>query len=265
MGVVHWFLVDETNKDYVAGKFFIVGGLVFTEQQVEEVDQLARAVRDEYGFQRGDSLKFDTNSRPAHVSIEAHRNAKQALIRGLRDIGVRMLAYVILHDLCREQPYNTRMNYALNTLVYAYHDLLNHENTTGVMLIDRDNDRYDHLESLFQNGLDFEGRKFRVDQRIRMFGMTNDNASHLSSATDVSLGAFRYCVNTAGGWGSDAVARAMFPPLAEMMWGVENDTGIKHVRGYGYQPRPIDVRVPSYLERYTALGSALEQYSDDGS
>lgn len=262
---MHWFLVDETNKDYVAGKFFIVGGLVFTEQQVEQVDQLARAVRLQYGFQRGDSLKFDTNSRPAHITIEAHRGAKQALIAGLRDIGVRMVAYVILHDLCREQPYDVRMNFALNTLVYAYHDLLSRENVTGAMLIDRDNDRYDHLESLFQNGLDFEGRSFWVDQRIRLFGMTNDNASHLSSATDVSLGAFRYCVNAAGGWGSDAVAAAMFPPLAEMMWGVENDKGVKHVRGFGYHPRPNAVRVPAYQERYAALGGALEKYSDDGS
>lgn len=260
---MHWFLVDETNKDFAAGKFFIVGGLVFTEEQVEQVDALTRGVRQQFGFGRGDSLKFDTNSRPAHIDAQNHRDAKQALIQGLRDIDVRMIAYVILHDLCKGQTYNVRMNYALNTLVYAYYDLLGRDTAKGVMLIDRDNDRYDHLENLFQNGLDFNGRNFPVDERIRLFGMTNDNASHLSSATDVALGAFRYCVNAAGGWGSDAVAQAMFPPLGEMMWGVEDHKGVKHVRGYGYHPRPNDVRVPAYQERYSALGKALELYSNE--
>lgn len=261
---MYWFLVDETNKDFAAGKFFIVGGLVFTEEQFEQVDALVRAVRHQYRFGRGDSLKFDTNSRPAHIDAKNHRDAKQALIQGLRDIGVRMLAYVILHDLCKSQTYHVKMNFALNTLVYAYYDLLGREKATGVMLIDRDNDRYDHLEHLFQNGLDFNGRTFSVDERIHLFGMTNDNASHLSSATDVALGAFRYCVNAAGGWGSDTVAQAMFPPLGAMMWGIENSEGVKQVRGYGYHPRPHEVRVPAYQERYTALGKALEQYSNDG-
>lgn len=38
--LVHWFIVDETNRDYAANHFFIVGGLVFTAEQIELVDPL---------------------------------------------------------------------------------------------------------------------------------------------------------------------------------------------------------------------------------
>lgn len=260
---MHWFLVDETNRDYSADHFFIVGGLVFTEPQIDLVDTAVREVRDAYGYRPGDSLKFDTNGRPDYITPQQHKDAKQDLIERLRNIGVRMIVYVILHDICVNEPYDTRMNFALNTLVYAYDDLLYRDGATGLMLIDRDNGRYDHLEYLFQYGLDFEGRQLSVNSRIRLFGQTNDNASHLSSATDVALGAFRYCVNAAGGWGRNDVARAMFPPLGDLLWGVETQNGVKQVRGYGYHPRPQTVKAYRYKELYDSLAAALATFSND--
>jgi len=258
--LVHWFLVDETNRDYSADHFFIVGGLVIRPEQVADVDAAVREVREAAGYLAGDSFKFDTRARPAQVSIETATEAKGALLDRLESIGVRMIVYVILHDLCRTRSYDVRMNYALNTLAYAYFDLLRTESASGVMLIDRDNGRYDHLESLFQNGLDIDGRAVRIDSRIKLFGMTNDNASNLSSAADIALGAFRYCVNSAGGWGKDAVARAMFPTLARIMWGVERDDK-KHLGGYGFHARPKTVRVPRYQELYAALKAGLVSYA----
>ncbi|MEV8265649.1 hypothetical protein AB0P00_16010 [Microbacterium sp. NPDC077057] len=259
---MHWFIVDETNRDYSANHFFIVGGLVFKPDQVEPVDAAVRAIREKYGYLPGDSFKFDTRARPEQVSIEQSTAAKGELIVALRDLGVRMITYVILHDLCMNQTYDVRMNYALNTLAYAYSDLLRQENGTGVMLMDRDNDRYAHLESLFQDGLTFSGgRKFRLDHRIKLFGMTNDNASHLSSAADVALGAFRYCVNAAGGWGKDAVAREMFPVVSSIMWGVEQGT-VRRIGGYGFHARPQRVGKPDFQVLYADLKNALMTYAN---
>lgn len=257
---MHWFIVDETNRDYALNHFFIVGGLVFRPDQIEPVDAAVRTIRKKYGYEPGDSFKFDTNTRPAQVSIEDSTAAKGELIEALRDLGIRMIVYVILHDLCKDQGYDTKMNYALNTLAYAYWDLLRTESATGVMLMDRDNDRYSHLESLFQHGLSFSGRQKRIDDRIKLFGMTNDNASHLSSAADITLGAFRYCVNTAGGWGRDVIAKKLFPVLSEIMWGVERD-GVKHLAGYGYHARPVEVRKPDFKALYANLVSGLIGYA----
>lgn len=258
---MHLFLVDETNRDFVANHFFIVGGLIFTEAQIEQADAAVVAIRQKYGYERGDSLKFDTNTRPDHVSVEDSKAAKQEVIATLEALGVRMIAYVILHDLCANQSYDVRMNYALNVLVSAYDSLLHDEKSIGSMLIDRDNGRFDHLEYLFQHGLKFQtGSHRQVDGRIKLFGMTNDNASHLSSAADVALGAFRYCVNAAGGWGKDAIARAMFPSLAEIIWGRERG-GVKRLGGYGYHAYPKSVRKEEFKLLYNALADGLNKYA----
>lgn len=103
----------------------------------------------------------------------------------------------------------------------------------------------------------------RLDDRIRLFGMTNDNASSLSSASDIALGAFRYCLNTAAGEGREDVARQMFPDLATIMWGQLDAQGDPKISGRGFNPYPLlgNIRVDSYRERYKALSDALDRYS----
>lgn len=260
---MHLFVVDETNRDYVENQFFIVGGLVFTDDQAVATDALIRRIRSEAGFVRGDSFKFHTNSRPDSMTFEVWNDAKSQLLQGLMELGVRMIVYTLLHDIGRNQTYDLRMNYALNTVLYAYDDLLYRDNASGVFLLDRDNGRYDHLEHLFQHGLQFEGRDFYLDQRIKLFGMTNDNASHLSSAADIALGAFRYCVNTAGGRGRDEIARTVFPTLAELLWGVPREDGIKQIGGFGFHSRPRNVGRADYRELYAETNRRLVEFATD--
>lgn len=263
---MHLFVVDETNRDYAEGQFFIVGGLVFNEEQVMATDALVTQVRVEAGFKRGDSFKFHTKSRPESMTLQTWNSAKSQLIEGLVKLGVRMIVYTFLHDIGRNQSYDVRMNYAVNTVLYAYDDLLYREGATGVFLLDRDNGRYTHLEHLFQHGLQFQGgRDYRLGERIKLFGMTSDNASHLSSAADVTLGAFRYCVNTAGGRGNDAVARSMFPNLAHLLWGITRDDGVKQVGGFGFHARPERVGRADYREAYAKLRRRLAEFGDTDS
>lgn len=260
---MYTFLVDETNKDASQGEFFIVGGLVFKEEQITEVHSAVVKQRRIAGYKHGESFKFETNGRPTTVSIEQHRDAKRDLIADLKDIGVRMIISLVLHELCANQSYDIRMEWALNTLAGSYRKLLTEEQQTGIMLMDRDNDRYDHLEYLHQHGLKmFGGSHVRVDDRIRLFGMTSDNASHLSSAADICLGAFRYCANTTGGKGRAPVAREMFPNLARLLWAEPDRRGVLHAGGFGYLPRPKRDRisVPWMLHRYDNLAAGLNSY-----
>ncbi len=258
---MHWYIVDETNKNPRPGEFFIVGGLVFTETQFEAVDKAIQQIRIQYGYRAGDQFKFDTNSRPGTVTPTAFKDAKNAALNVLLQNDVRMIVYVVLHDLCNNDDYDKKMDFALNTVSLAYWRFLAIEKSTGVMLIDRDNGRYGELETLFQFGLNFGKSVKPLDGRIKLFGMTNDNASRVASAADIALGAFRYCVNTAGGRGSDAAARSMFPTLARILWGVDKE-GVKHVGGYGFHSRPKTVRVPQYRDQYTQLMTALSDYAD---
>lgn len=261
---MYLFLVDETNAGYVPDQFFILGGLVVTEEQVPKVDAALKARRLEYGYKNGDSFKFNTHTRPEQVTIEQFRLAKQAVISDLKEIGVRLIVTVVLHNVAKENP-DRLMEWGLSNVAASYHRLLTREEAVGFMLMDRDNKRYDFLESFHQHGFDYNGSRKSVQDRVLLFGMTNDNASHLASATDIALGAFRYCVNAAGGQGRGDIAAGMFRDLSQLIWGEEDAKGVRHLAGYGYipSPDPSTVRVNEYREKYERLATALAEYALD--
>ena len=260
---MHWFIVDETNKNSINGQFFIIGGLIFREDQIEKIHSAIETIRLRRGYRCGDKLKFQSAARPDHVTMENALAAKQEVISALRNIGVRMITYVLLHDVGAGKSEQDRMEMGLNTIAWAYYRLLTMENTWGCMMIDRDDKQHSHLVTLFQEGVGKATKKSMRD-RIKFYGMTSDNASHLSSAVDIALGGFRFCVNAAG---KDSVSEAgqmtvqnIFQPLSELLWGVEVD-GRRHIGGFGYLERPNDVRAPTYREKYETLKLKLESYS----
>lgn len=65
---MHYLVTDETNNGFVSQKFFIYGGLVFTDEQFLRLHHAVEAIREKFGFQGGDSFKFHTHSRPERVS-----------------------------------------------------------------------------------------------------------------------------------------------------------------------------------------------------
>lgn len=263
---MHLFIVDETNREPSKNHFFIVGGLVFTEKQISAVDCAVQARREGAGYKPGDNFKFNTNERPKYVSPDQHREAKRLLIADLNEIGVRMIVSLVLEQICRNKSHGERMEYNLNMLALRYHDLLTAEDAYGLFLMDRDNDRFDYLEQRYQHGLDmsYNNTKHILRDRIRLFGMTNDNASNLSSASDICLGAFRYCVNAAVGAGREDVARVMFPDIARLMWSRDGAVdGKRQIGGFGFNPSPRTSNISQrrYKERYETLSEALTQFS----
>lgn len=259
---MHYFITDETNNAYVADKFFIYGGLVMTDEQMIELHKAIEGIRTQFGFQPGDSLKFHTRSRPEHVTIENAKAAKEAVIAALERLGIRMIVYLIHHDIASAQNDEVRTNWALNTVTWAYRRLLVREGARGIMHMDRADEQHVHLARMFGSGLLMQdGRSVHVDDRIVLFGMTSDGASHVASAVDIALGGFRYCVNAAGGDGRDVVAADIFPPLARIIWGIEVG-GVKYIRNYGYHPMPKgEIRSTRFKAKYDELSEKLNEYA----
>jgi hypothetical protein len=257
---MHYFIADETNTAFVSGHFFIYGGLIVTDAQAQDIHVEVKRIRAKFGYLAGDSFKFHTRARPEQVSIEDSKLAKTELVESLERIGARLVAYVILHDIAQHTDALERMNWALNSVTWTFHRLLAAENAGGLMIIDRDDTQIAHLEHLFQNGISVGGRQIAVDDRIMLFGQTSDNASNLSSAVDITLGAFRYCTNTAMGAGSDVVAANIFPPLTRMLWGNE-DAGVKRVGGYGFVARPVAIKSAAFGAKYDDLRTRLGEFS----
>lgn len=260
---MHWFVIDETNKNPKPGQFLVIGGLVLRPKQVDKVHNAIEKIRKKHGYRDGDSLKFQVASRPAHVTIEDATRAKRAVIKKLRKFKVRMIVYVILHDIAVNKSDRERMEMGLNTLVWAYHRLLSSEKTTGAMLIDRDDAQHGHLVHLFQEGIKVGRSAPQVRDRVVLFGMTANNSSHLSSAVDIALGGFRYCVNAASldeEHGAHMTAKSIFRPLSRLIWGVQQGQ-IRRLGGYGFLARPLDVRAARYESKYKILREKLNEYS----
>lgn len=266
---MHMFIADETNKEPSQGPFFIVGGLVLDLEQLADVDEAVRSRSRAAGFEPGDSFKFSPADRPKRIEHSQHSAAKAALMDDLVEIGAKMIVTVCLHDIDQKSGYNQKMNYSLNTLARGFHKFLTDSDSTGLMVMDRDNERYSHLEALFQTGLSFQdGGTQKLSDRIRFFGMTSDNASSLSSATDIALGCFRHSANAAfsgrESGRAEEVARQMMPTVRKLLWEGLDPSGHATTRYYGFIPRPPLERVeaPTYRQKYGTLVAKLKEFAD---
>jgi hypothetical protein len=260
---MRFLFLDETNLQASQGEFFIYGGLVMTPEQMPTLHASVSQIREKYRFEPRHSLKFHTRSRPDHLSIEEWTAAKAEVVTSAEAAGARLLSYVVLHDLAKQQNQETLLKWALNALI-GHFDLryLAEHNDWGSVCLDRLDERfsYAYFQDKFANGVTLQdGRTVQLN-RIIYYSATCDGASHLSSVVDIVLGGLRYCVNTASGSGKDTVAAQIFPPISRMMWSRETARK-RQIGGYGFLQYPKDVRVPTYQQRYHALAVALASYS----
>lgn len=262
---MHTFLVDETNKGTKRRDlFFIVGGLVFTPAQANGTHDLVRDIRRRYGYAPYAKLKFDTNERPDHLSFDQAREAKNEVLRGLGTLGVRMLVTHVLKEVAEAQTYVTQMNWSLNTLARAYRKLLATEGARGALLLDRDDKQISHLEHLLHEGLQMnDGSSEMLDDRIQLYGTTTINSSHLASASDIALGAFRMCANSAVESARNEVAQTVFPMVARLLWRGPDRGGHPTVLKYGYYPRPKreSIREERIANAYDHLESRFDAFA----
>lgn len=262
---MYWLFTDETNLDPAQGRFFIYGGLILHADQLVEAHDAIVKIRQKYGYGDNDQFKFQTASRPAHISIEAFAKAKEEAIVAASDVGGILLTYVVLHDIARSNERHKTLEFALN-VVLAHFDMrfLTEQNDFGVVCLDRVQESfgYPFLRAKFQDGLNLpDGRSPRLG-RIMHYSMSCDGASHFSSMVDIALGGFRYCVNAAAGIGKGETAAKIFPPLAKMMWHERKPDGTHQIGGYGFLAYPKVIRAEQYKAQYRELTQTLTTYAN---
>ena len=264
---LYWFHIDETNTTVSEGEFLIVGGLVLNGEQIMKADLAIDFIRKHFGYKPTDQFKFHTRSRPEHVSKEDFTKAKELAISMLEPLGIRMIVYVVLHDITKNKSQAEVMSMAFNSLL-AHFDMrfLELHKSKGVVCIDRVDEQFGfkYMQDKHQAGVEFvDGREQQLE-RIMHYSMTTDGASHLSSLVDIALGAFRYCVNLSNHpqkIDKLEIANKMLQPLSKALWSGEID-GRRLITGYGYLPHPRGgIKVDSYREKYETLAEDLQQWS----
>lgn len=259
---MYWRHTDETNVTEKEGDFFIYGGIIVTPEVAATLHAAVEGIRHKYGYEDGDQFKFQTASRPKQVSIGDFAAAKAEANQALLEHGAIVVAYVVLHQLARNQTIDTITEWALNALLYHFDvDFLGEKNDVGAVCIDRLDPKvaYAHMKDKFANGVTFQnGTKIKL-RRIIHYSMSSDGASHLSSLTDIALGSLRYAVNFSGGQGKEDVARKVLQPVAAAMWHKVAADGTHNVGGYGFLQYPKTVMIPAYHERYDNLVKSLSE------
>ncbi|MCP3797952.1 hypothetical protein NLX83_01645 [Allokutzneria sp. A3M-2-11 16] len=262
---MYYLVTDETNLEQSgASKFFIYGGLILSSKQMIEVTDAISGIRDKYGYRPHDQLKFDTNCRPAHVSIDDAKLAKNEVILACHASGVHFIAYLILHAILQAENKNA---YALNSVLCAFDKkFLAQRNDRGIVLTDRlpdSSDAYTLLKSKFQEGLKFPDNAQLVPlDRVLMYGTTCDGASHISSAVDIVLGGFRWVVNSKDKSISNDTPKIIMKNIVQMMYTREGGD-VKYVRDYGLILRPRVVAAPAYKAEYDSLMTYFRTLIDE--
>jgi hypothetical protein len=252
---MYYFVTDETNvTPSNSAEFFIYGGLALSDEQLSKIHEDIRLIRERYGFQPSDSLKFDTNTRPEQVSIQDHTNAKNDVIEACYEAGAKFIVYLIHHKIAQGDSDNTA-EFALNSVLAAFNRwFLPEKDSDGVVVIDRlpDGKAYKMLRGKFQDGLTVQsGAKFKLG-RVILYATTCNGASHISSAVDIVLGGFRWVVNASKKPIPGPIERKIFQNIARMIYGKEH-AGNTYLRDYGLILRPENVKALIYQQRYNEL------------
>ena len=249
---MHILLTDETNAvPSDAAKFFVYGGLIVDAGALPQLDDRVAAARAKYGYKPGDLLKFDTNARPKHVPLDAATAAKNDVIQACIDVDCKFIVYVVLHAIAKTRPAADIVAWGANCVVGKFNYFLHVTNSHGLVAMDRfpaGND-YSFLTDKFCFGLTFQGEDPVALDRIKLFSSTCINASHVSSAMDIALGAFRYCINQPA---NVAAAKVMMANICRMIWCTrEGDTLMPLERGLIFRPKTVNV--DKYKAEYDGL------------
>ncbi|XVV05287.1 hypothetical protein ACQPW3_07805 [Actinosynnema sp. CA-248983] len=251
------FVTDETNLEpSKEGIFFIYGGLIIPADKMAELDQRIDTIRETYSFNDTDQLKFDTRARPQHITIADYTKAKEEVVAACHDIGARLIVKLVLHEIAKNKTKTELVEFALNTVLIAFNNkYLVEQDSYGVVVVDRlpKDTAYTFLRTKFQEGLNFEdsGNKIKLN-RVLMYATTCDGASHISSAVDITLGAFRYVVNSRDKDGGNDIPRKIFPQVAGLMY-AKVKGGAHYIADRGMILRPKHVSHPPYKAEYKSL------------
>ncbi len=251
---MHLLLTDETNqRPGRDAKFFILGGLIVPFEAIDMLHNRIETARTTAGYREQDELKFETNARPDHVSVQQATEAKRQVISAAQELGCKFIAHVIHHEIIRNQNLEQQVQWAADYVIGRFNYYLSTINDTGICAVDNLPVRaqFRYLSDKFSLGLSLpDGSRTRLD-RIRLLSATCANASHLSSAMDIVLGAFRYCLNNPR---NQDAASEMMKSVVELMWHEKRGDDIFAVgKGLIVRPELENIRKQTYRRDYDEM------------
>jgi hypothetical protein len=252
----HILLCDETNKEATEkSRFFIYGGLFVPIAAIGTLHDAVEEIRQEYGFRPDDLLKFSPRDKPNHVSLEAHKLAKQAILERAAGLGIACVFSLTHHQVAKNRSLDELVGWGANTIFGAFNEYLSFHGGSGMAVTDRlpfvkD---FSFLREKFQIGLSFPSGRTKRLSRIALFASSCEGASNLLSVNDVVLGSFRYCINELD---KTIAPKEIMSKLVRLIWH-KVISGKLYLNEFGLRFRPRAVNMALYKKDYDEVEDHL--------
>ncbi len=258
---MHLLYCDETNFQKLAGDFFVYGGIVIEGAKAKELADELTAIRKRFCVKPDFLLKF--NPGPEGMSHQDFIGLKQAYMAAAAKHEVKLLINLLLHDIATSSD-EARRN-GINTLCFHFDCLLNRTKTSGLVLIDRFNDKKldEHLNEKVAVGLT-GNLPFSSSMKLNNiigFHITAIGQSHFCSLVDVILGSLRFSINafTQNKEEHHKSAGAILQQLSPLFYREKALTTERtKASAISLWFSPKEVRSPKYREKYIALRDYFE-------
>lgn len=250
---------DETNMQVKNGDFLIYGGLVVDSSIILKLTNRIWKIREEYGIDREEKLKF--NPGPRQLDHQQFLSLKSDLLNAAIETGCKLLVYNVLHDLVKDVDLGRRNG--INEICLNFSYILKAENTCGMILVDRFNDKGNridaHLTEKFSVGLKGlpHSDAYPLDRVVGLH-YTAIGQSHIPSLVDIVLGSYRFALNCHCRDKSEHLetSKVILQSLAPL-FPMDRDTNF--VPRIGVSFSPLEVRVPKFRQKYSDAISFLRR------
>jgi hypothetical protein len=254
---MHLLYCDETNFTKRPGDFFAYGGVVFDAAVAQNLAAGIEEARNALGVPREYMLKF--NPGPKNISHQQFIQLKQAVIAAAAKFDCKLLINLLLHDIASSSEEARR--FGINTLCYHFDCYLNRPKDTGLVLIDRFDDKEIDGQLREKLSVGLTGHlPYSSEMKIQWivgYHLAAIGQSHFCSLVDVLLGSLRFAINAFTRAREDELptAKAILKQLAPLFWRTYGD----RVSEVSLWFSPKDVRSDTYRSKYRALRDFLAE------
>lgn len=252
---MHLLYCDESNIEERAGDFLLYAGLVIPPHKAHQLSGDIEGIRQRAKLEPNFQLKF--NPGPAHLDHAQFVALKQNILEAAARHDVRLLAYVMLHDIAKGQGIDMARRNGINTVLYHYHCYLSRVQDKGIALLDRFNDRGnkvdDHTREKFAvgiTGMPYSGT-IRLENILGVHYSTIGQ-SHFCSLVDIVVGSLRFAINahTRNTANLHATAGTLLGLLSPLFFREEGQTSVSEL-GLLFSPKTI--KIPHFRAKYKEL------------
>ena len=194
--LVKFIYCDESNLNAKSGDFLLYGGLMIDADKYLKFSDRIWALRKEHGIPNDFVAKY--LPAPTNLNTDDYNTFKKACIQECINFGCNFFVYKTLHDVAKDTDLARRNG--INEICLNFSYVLDEEETSGLVLIDRFNDKGNkvdaHLTEKFHVGL--TGLPFSDTYPLkRIVGLhySSIGQSHMPSLVDIVLGTYRTAIN----------------------------------------------------------------------